>query len=260
MSEEQVWRARLARERAARQEAERLLESKALELYLRNVELEQATATLEERVLSRTTELAAALAELTDAHADLKLSNDALKLANRQLNRMSTTDELTNISNRRYFLERASVEMERIKRYGGELSLLILDADFFKKINDNYGHIAGDTVLVELASCIKLSIRSVDLVARWGGEEFVVLLPNCGADTLPLVAEKLRIRISGYNFSSVGSLTVSIGGAVYYNTESLDAWMTRADTALYNAKVRGRNIVELAVNPYAGLPSDVASQ
>lgn len=260
MSDEQVWRARLARERAARQEAERLLESKALELYLQNAELERATATLEERVRRRTAELEAALAELTEAHADLKLSNEALKLANRQLNKMSTTDELTNVANRRYFQQRASAEIERIKRHGGQLSLLILDVDLFKRINDDHGHVAGDTVLVELANCIKISIRSADLVARWGGEEFVVLLPECGSNTLPPVAEKLRARIAGHIFSNIRSLTVSIGGAVYCKPESLDAWMTRADTALYNAKAKGRDTVELAAGPQAGLRLDGDSQ
>lgn len=188
------------------------------------------------------------LAQLEQAHAEAQAANEALRVANKELGRMATTDALTGLPNRRYFEQRAQAEIERVQRYGGDVSLLMLDINQFKKINDAYGHLVGDAALLEVADCIRHVIRSSDLAARWGGDEFVVMLPECDEAALRQVAEKIRSRVGTRQFGALGSLTVSVGGAAHIAGESLAAWLTRADKAFYDAKAAERD----AIGPVGG--------
>lgn len=170
----------------------------------------------------------------------------ALQAANAKLQRLATTDRLTGAWNRTYLEETLVTEMERANRYRQPLSLLIFDIDHFKGINDTHGHLVGDEVLIELTRRIRAHLRTVDVLARWGGEEFVLLLPHCGATEAQQVAEKLRALVADSPFSRAGQVTASIGLAQWQPHESLDTWLKRADDALYAAKAAGRNRVRLA--------------
>ena len=161
----------------------------------------------------------------------------------------TSCDHLTGISNRRAFFEAAELELERVRRSPREMSLILFDADYFKKINDRYGHPAGDSVLRHLAAALTATFRQVDVVARVGGEEFAVILPSTGIDAARLVAERLRRLIASQTVEVDGVLieyTVSGGVASLDDSVSgLDGLMKRADQALYAAKARGRNCIEV---------------
>lgn len=156
-------------------------------------------------------------------------------------------DSLTDLYNRRYFMEASKKEIERANRYEEPLSLMMLDIDHFKDVNDTYGHVAGDNVLKRFAAIIKESVRDVDIVGRLGGEEFGIILPKATLDNAKQVAERVRedIEDSTFKFKELSiSITVSIGIAKYnkYNP-SMDNMLHKADDALYAAKNRGRNCV-----------------
>nr|WP_300989080.1 PAS domain S-box protein [Thiocapsa sp.] len=177
------------------------------------------------------------------AEAALAQSMADLETANKELNRLATTDMLTGIRNRRYFEQTVANEIARAARYDEPVSLLIFDIDHFKRINDTHGHLVGDQVLVELTRLVGDHLRASDLLARWGGEEFVILIPQCGLNEARQLAEKLRLLIAGETFSGVGCITSSFGVADYRPPETADAWLDRADQALYDAKGAGRNRV-----------------
>ncbi len=159
------------------------------------------------------------------------------------LKKLSTTDELTGIYNRRAFDEQLTTNLARTKRYQEPLSLLIIDIDLFKQVNDHYGHSVGDLVLKELVIEMKNHIRESDILARWGGEEFVLLLPQTKASAAMQLAERLRKGVAEHLFPSVGPLTVSIGHSEATPNDSSDSLLNRADNALYQAKEAGRNQV-----------------
>ncbi|MBK8637633.1 MAG: GGDEF domain-containing protein [Chromatiaceae bacterium] len=163
-----------------------------------------------------------------------------------ELNRLATTDSLTGAWNRRYFEQAAALEIARTDRYGGPLALLMLDIDHFKLLNDTHGHPVGDKVLVELSQRVRPRLRATDLLARWGGEEFVVLLPHCGREAAVKLAENLCHLIASEPFPPAGPLTASFGVAEFQAGETLDTWLKRVDDALYAAKSGGRNQVRLA--------------
>jgi diguanylate cyclase (GGDEF)-like protein len=156
----------------------------------------------------------------------------------------ATTDPLTSLSNRLRFNETLSIEMLRSQRYGTPLSLVLYDIDHFKRVNDRYGHLVGDSVLIELSRLVGARIRATDMLARWGGEEFAVLLPNTTADMAFVFAEQLRIAIATHPFDGVGTVTCSLGVAQYAG-EVAEAFIARADRALYRGKLGGRNRVEV---------------
>jgi two-component system cell cycle response regulator len=168
---------------------------------------------------------------------------------NRRLEALATTDPLTRVLNRRALLDRLAVEIDRARRYDSGLSMLLLDVDFFKKINDTAGHLAGDSVLRQLGEMLEGEMRKVDLVARYGGEEFVVILPQTSVEGGVAFAERLRERVAAQDFvvgaDSVVHLTVSIGIATFptAHVQSLEDLFARADEALYRAKSGGRNQV-----------------
>ena len=156
----------------------------------------------------------------------------------------STIDSLTELYNRRYLISIVKREMKQSVRVHKDISLLIIDIDYFKKINDTYGHTIGDSVIINLARTLKSTVRPENIVSRWGGEEFVILLPNCNAEELTIVATRLRLEIAQivtlYNEEEI-SITVTIGGATLLKDESFDQFISRADKALYRGKEKGRN-------------------
>ncbi|MBH62912.1 MAG: PleD family two-component system response regulator [Alphaproteobacteria bacterium] len=162
---------------------------------------------------------------------------------------LAVTDSLTSLHNRRYMVSHLETLMERGRESGRPVALLIMDIDHFKNVNDNYGHAVGDEVLQEFAERIKRNVRGIDLAVRYGGEEFVVVLPGTDPEVAKMVAERLRQNVAEEPFevsADVGTITVtvSIGVTVYDGTEvSTDGLLRRADEALYTAKNQGRNQV-----------------
>lgn len=159
---------------------------------------------------------------------------------------ISNTDSLTAFANRRYFNIEAQKEIERHQRYKHDLSLMILDIDHFKKVNDRHGHLAGDYILKTVATIIKRLTRSTDFLCRFGGEELIILLPECSKEGALLAAEKIRTNIESYRFKFNGKqikITASIGIKTKDCNEniSLDQFIDTADKALYQAKKDGRN-------------------
>jgi diguanylate cyclase (GGDEF)-like protein len=161
-----------------------------------------------------------------------------------QLEALATTDALTGLWNRRKFNELVAGEVARAHRYSQPLSLGLLDVDHFKRVNDTYGHDVGDAVLRELADVVRGQVRSVDVVARWGGEEFVVLGPGVPVAGCAELAERIRAAAAGHMFPAVGRVTVSVGVTEYTHGDTPDSLFARADKALYAAKDGGRDRVE----------------
>jgi diguanylate cyclase (GGDEF)-like protein/hemerythrin-like metal-binding protein/PAS domain S-box-containing protein len=172
-----------------------------------------------------------------------KRAEAALRHELESLEQLASTDVLTNAWNRRRFLEAVEGEMHRSNRYGHPLSLVLLDIDHFKRINDTFGHPAGDRVLRELADRVRVAIRLSDSLTRWGGEEFIVLMPNTGLSSAAVLAERIREGIASQDFEGVGPVTASFGLAEYLPASSLEVWLERVDRAMYRAKSEGRNQV-----------------
>lgn len=169
----------------------------------------------------------------------------------RELRRLATTDPLTGANNRRRFTEISERELQRCKRYGHPLCVMILDADKFKAVNDTYGHEAGDRVLKSLSAVCRSQLRDVDVFGRFGGEEFTITLPDTSRETAYEAAERLRIALSEtpveLEDGRTISFTVSIGAAVLSSeADTLDDLFAHADAALYRAKEGGRNRVVFA--------------
>lgn len=162
---------------------------------------------------------------------------------------LATHDTLTGFFNRRFFMENARQTIEATRRaHAGALSVLMLDLDHFKRVNDTWGHAAGDAALARFADTIRAHVRSSDLVARLGGEEFAILLPRATADQAMRIAEKLRHAVANTPATpDVPAITVSIGvSSLGGATDTLDRLLDRADKALYRAKANGRNCVQAA--------------
>jgi len=176
----------------------------------------------------------------------------ALREKERQdlLEKWATTDPLTEHFNRRHFFEMAHRELDRSNRLHSPLSFIMLDIDNFKKVNDQYGHLVGDMVLVRLAKILRQQLRSVDLCCRYGGEEFVLCLPDTHLEGAKDVAERIRLAIQQETIRSNDdlplSITISLGVADNQGDQSVEGILKRADTALYQAKDGGRNQTRLA--------------
>lgn len=167
-----------------------------------------------------------------------------LEIANKKLKRLAEFDELTGIANRRHFEGSLQGEIERCQRYHRGLSLIMLDLDFFKQINDNYGHDVGDQVLKETASALACCMRENDHLARWGGEEFLIILPETNLKGALEFAELIRQRVMKMEILPDKRITCSLGVAEWHN-ESGPVLFKRADNAVYTAKNNGRNRVEV---------------
>jgi len=160
-----------------------------------------------------------------------------------ELRLLSVTDALTSVYNRRYFTQKLEEEIERAKRSGSKFSLIMLDIDRFKSINDRFGHNAGDCVLKNMTEMIKNRIRKIDCLARWGGEEFVILLPDTPVEKAVILAEELRQNLSQMDIPGVGRVTASFGVAGFRPGDTVDTLVQRADDLMYEAKAAGRNCV-----------------
>jgi len=172
----------------------------------------------------------------------------------RDLRYKATTDPLTGVSNRLKFDQALAAEMLRSARYKTPLSLVLYDVDRFKTINDTHGHQIGDKVLIEMCRLVVANVRSNDMLARWGGEEFAIMVPNCDGRVAQQAAEKLRAMIEQVVFHTVGQVTCSFGIAQFVEGDTAVGLIARADEALYRAKINGRNCVELAPLPEATEP------
>ncbi len=172
------------------------------------------------------------------------------KMFEAELTRLAITDPVTGVWNRHHGTDRLVAETAQAGHdRSSPSSVLMIDIDDFKSINDNFGHQAGDEVLVELARRLGEAVRSSDMVVRWGGEEFIILLSDCPLDDAVARAEEVRNQVAEKPFPIVGAVTVSIGVAQLTAGEEAGSWLGRADEALYEAKRSGRNAV--ALNPAA---------
>lgn len=180
-------------------------------------------------------------------HLELKHSRDLLKQAIAQLESLAKTDPLTKVANRRHWVTTAQQELKRTQRYGCPFSILLIDLDHFKRINDTYGHHGGDQVLITTVEVMQQILRQQDTLGRWGGEEFVVLLPETPLKAAITVAERLRMAIEKrVNHPPPDQIytctTLSVGITTCGARDmTLDSIIQRADKALYEAKERGRN-------------------
>ncbi len=175
----------------------------------------------------------------------------------------SLTDGLTGISNRKSFDERIQEEIKLSEKEHTKLSLLMIDIDFFKSFNDNYGHQTGDQVLKLVAHTLINGVKGRDMAARYGGEEFAILLPETPLSAAKRVADGLRERIANKEIINratgvhLGQITISVGVSEHQKGENVDNLIERADKALYKAKELGRNRVEVSQSPYISLQQNV---
>jgi diguanylate cyclase (GGDEF)-like protein len=167
-----------------------------------------------------------------------------LQALNKELEQLSNTDTLTGIANRRSLNHALEKEIARAHRYQSTFSAIMLDVDHFKAINDNYGHCAGDHVLLRIAELIEDTIRANDLAGRWGGEEFLILCPETDQNGALQLAETIRKKIQSQDFGIKLRITASLGVAEYRDSFSQEELIKTVDTALYDAKKSGRNQVK----------------
>lgn len=185
-------------------------------------------------------------------HLDVLVAQRTVELAraNAELERMARMDDQTGLSNRRYVMERLDEELRRADRHGTPLAVMLLDLDHFKQVNDNYGHLAGDAVLAQSARVIQAAMRATDIKGRFGGEEFVTIMPQTTAVGARVFAERLRIAIGAQIHRDVAPefrVTCSIGVSEFTSeTSTLSDLLRRADRALYKAKRLGRDRVCVA--------------
>ncbi len=180
---------------------------------------------------------------------DLKKNRDELHTAEAEMRKMAMIDVLTGTYNRRAFIEKGKIACEQARRYGHPLAFLIVDFDHFKEFNDKNGHINGDSMLQKIVEVFSENLRIGDILARWGGDEFAIFLPETSHTGCLAVAEKLRTAIADLSLpfnEKYTTITISIGCTIWtHHDESLDTLFLRADQALYKAKQHGRNCVQL---------------
>ena len=165
------------------------------------------------------------------------------ELARETISQLAATDELTGLNNRRFFNESLAKALSAARRHSQPLSLISIDIDHFKKVNDTFGHTMGDLVLKEFSQLLKMMVRVEDIACRWGGEEFIVLLPNTTSEAAVILADRMRCSFEQYPRTTTPAVTASFGVARLLEGEDEDALMRRVDDALYQAKHEGRNRV-----------------
>jgi diguanylate cyclase (GGDEF)-like protein len=183
------------------------------------------------------------------AYEQIEKQKEELSIAYKKMEILARTDPLTQLSNRRDFLEKFKLEIIRFERNRRPFSVVMGDIDDFKSVNDRYGHDCGDFVLVTMSKIMKSKLRKVDTVGRWGGEEFILLLPETPMSGGKTVAESIRKRIAGETFSYKEhqlSITITFGVCEYNSVMDVDTCVKRADEALYAGKHKGKNCVVLA--------------
>lgn len=185
--------------------------------------------------------------EMAELHRNLVRSNNELKRNEARIRELMLTDPLTGLANRRRLNESLEQGIGRSHRHGRPLSVLMADIDHFKKVNDTYGHDVGDEVIRIMANCLRGGIRTNDLAARFGGEEFIVLLEECSLDDAVQLAERIRKNISEQSLPAMQhSITASLGVAELGPDETAASLLKRVDQALYFSKEHGRNRVSIA--------------
>jgi diguanylate cyclase (GGDEF)-like protein/hemerythrin-like metal-binding protein len=194
------------------------------------------------------------LEALARAREASEQANTELRQALDQLEQAAATDLLTGAWNRRWLEDGATQLIAASGRGEAPISLILYDLDHFKQVNDTFGHETGDQVLKMVTETVRRQLRTADALARWGGEEFIVLCPATTLAGATMLAEKVRQAVEGRAFPRVGMVTISLGVAQHHRSEGLDAWIRRADEALYRAKMRGRNQTEasLGTGPATG--------
>lgn len=183
-----------------------------------------------------------------EKNIQLQALSKSLDASLQRVKDMASRDYLTNLYNRRYGMDRLKEEHHRLKRYGSNLSIGIVDIDFFKKVNDVHGHNAGDKVLIEFSRCIELMLREEDTLFRYGGEEFLIVFPNTSAEAAKAVCERLRLAVENnpIEVDQVSiNITASMGISEFIASDSIEFRVGEADKALYRAKELGRNKVEI---------------
>ncbi|ALC87206.1 chemotaxis protein CheY [Bacillus sp. FJAT-22090] len=184
-----------------------------------------------------------ALDKLEQLHKEIETKQSLLMELNTKLEKLSVTDSLTGLKNRRFFMERLEEHIVLFQKNNLPFSLLIIDIDFFKKVNDTWGHLIGDRVLIKLAEILNSTFKVEDIVARYGGEEFVVLLPDANKEKAKEKAEEFRRAVQSAEWKIDQIVTVSIGVATIQNGDSDMLIISNADQALYTSKENGRNRV-----------------
>ena len=179
------------------------------------------------------------------AHLELKISKDLLEEKNKLLEILSITDGLTGLYNHRYIVDALSSRITEATRYRKPLSIGMFDIDYFKKINDKYGHVFGDEVLIKISSVIEETIRKVDIAGRYGGEEFLIVIPDTDSSGAYKTAERIRESIEKIKWDKDGLKVTISGGVCEFKDEDSGKLITKADKLLYKAKESGRNRIEV---------------
>lgn len=181
---------------------------------------------------------------ISDKNEELQAKTANIQKTNQTLQYMSNIDDLTNIYNRRKLNEFLELEYERCRAAGKNISLILIDVDFFKAINDTYGHSAGDKVLEQFGKLLKQNVSLNNIVGRWGGEEFLMICPETNLEEAVCLAEKIRRMVQNDDFKLENQVTCSLGVATNQNIDTITNLIIRADRGLYRAKALGRNRVE----------------
>lgn len=208
----------------------------------KRVNYEQELRTAKKQIEAAYQESDKALAQLKLIYQEIEQKQSELMKMNAILTELSVTDKLTGLKNRRFFQEQLEEQVALYASTGQLCSLLIVDIDHFKRVNDTYGHQTGDYVLEKLGTILKLHARQEDIIARYGGEEFVAILPGTEAAEAKAIAEGLRLAVAGASWET-GSITISIGIATIIPADTAAGMLKKADEALYASKAGGRNRV-----------------
>jgi len=178
-------------------------------------------------------------------HLELKISRDMLKIKNEQLRELAITDSMTGLYNHRYIIDSLSERIAEAKRYKQSLSVAMLDIDYFKKVNDNYGHLFGDFVLVRISTIIEESIRKTDIAGRYGGEEYLIIFTNTDKKSALNTLERIRKSIEKEKWDKRDLVVTISGGLSELKDEDYSKLIKKADDLLYKAKENGRNRNEI---------------
>ncbi len=181
--------------------------------------------------------------------------NNKLRVLNEQLAQQATTDQLTNLPNRYLLVQEMRKEIAAAKRYKDPFSIVLFDIDLFKQINDQFGHQRGDVVLQEVSQMMNSLCREIDILGRWGGEEFLLLCPRTEMSGALQLANKIRLNIQKHYWQADTKITLSAGVAEYSQGEDYHALLKRVDDVLYIAKNQGRNTVVCSDPPPISIPT-----